>query len=343
MPLDDYEDRRPERRTLSEMVLPRTVRDHILRKEWDVSQQQIASAIRETLRVKHSRRQTVNNIGKDRVEEVLEKTGRKLMRGLLLKKSTTSAFEKLEQQYKAVEAEKKLLKLKELMKVQQQEDGVEGSMTDVQVMQDSAPREGGLNEDDDDDDGCDESGEEIKLSCSDESRYQCKGEQTAESEIHSSARSSTNKFPIVPEAAADSHSDDTTDHATQPMVHQANDNLSRTSVVCSRDDEKGHLDQLIAGGAAECAPHSSNSSSKAESALTLPTTGVNREDDTALVTQAVLVHQSDNRSTEGVVIGGIHDENSRSDQPITTTGAVRSINSRKRMMAKNFNTASVEV
>lgn len=118
MPLDDYEDRRPERRTASEMVVPRMVREHILRREWDVSQHQIASAVRETIRVKHQRRQTVNNLGKDKMEEVLENTGRKLMRGLLLKESTSSALERLELQYKAAEAARMQVKLQDHIQAQ---------------------------------------------------------------------------------------------------------------------------------------------------------------------------------------------------------------------------------
>lgn len=97
--LDQYESTRPPRRTHFEMVLPRDLRQHMLRKEWDVTQSQIASAVRTNIKIKNQRRSTVNNLGKaTRMEEMMEKAGRKVMRGFLLKKSTSKQVADLDRQ-----------------------------------------------------------------------------------------------------------------------------------------------------------------------------------------------------------------------------------------------------
>lgn len=95
--LDQYEETRPERRTHFEMVLPRDVRQQMLKKEWDVSQSQIAAAVRNNIRVKGQRRATVNNLGKaTKMEERLEKTG-KFVKGLF-GKNDKKELEKLQKQ-----------------------------------------------------------------------------------------------------------------------------------------------------------------------------------------------------------------------------------------------------
>ena len=113
--VDDYERMRPNRRASFQMVLPRDVRDYLLRNEWDVSRADIASAIRESIKVKHQRRCTVNNLGKDKMEEMMERTGKQIMRRLLLKSSTSSALNKLELQYQAAEQAKKQAQLERQM------------------------------------------------------------------------------------------------------------------------------------------------------------------------------------------------------------------------------------
>lgn len=54
-----------------------------------IPQSQKADAIRKTLRTKNQRRQTVNNLPKERVNEVIELAKRALMKGLLLRGSTS--------------------------------------------------------------------------------------------------------------------------------------------------------------------------------------------------------------------------------------------------------------
>jgi hypothetical protein len=69
----------------------------MLRKEWDISQGQIASAVRNNIKVKNQRKSTVNNLGKaTRMEEMMESASRKVFRGLMMKKSAHKQVEELE-------------------------------------------------------------------------------------------------------------------------------------------------------------------------------------------------------------------------------------------------------
>ena len=75
--MDDYEGNRPPRRTNIEMILPRDLRQRMLRKEWDVTQNQIAAQVRTNIRIKNQRRTTVNNLDKStKVEETVENARR---------------------------------------------------------------------------------------------------------------------------------------------------------------------------------------------------------------------------------------------------------------------------
>lgn len=95
--IDQYEELRPERRSHFEMILPRAVRQQMLRKEWDVSQAQIAAAVRNNIKIKNQRRTTVNNLGKsDKFEELMESCTKKFTRTLLLKKSVKKEAQELE-------------------------------------------------------------------------------------------------------------------------------------------------------------------------------------------------------------------------------------------------------
>jgi hypothetical protein len=103
VPLDDYENYRPSRRSSYEMILSRELRDSMLRKEWDVSRAEIAAAIRDTIKIKNQRRQTVQNLNKDKVEELFEGASKKIFRSLMFKSSTTQELDMLNQQYMAVQ------------------------------------------------------------------------------------------------------------------------------------------------------------------------------------------------------------------------------------------------
>lgn len=95
--LEEYEYTRPRRRSQMEMVLPRKVRFDMLRKEWDVTQRQIAEAVRRNVKTKNQRRTTVNNLGKaPKIEQVMESLGRKVKRTLLFQKPVSRQVRNLE-------------------------------------------------------------------------------------------------------------------------------------------------------------------------------------------------------------------------------------------------------
>lgn len=106
--IEEYEETRPPRRSNFEMILPRDVRQSMLRKEWDVTQSQIASAVRTNIKIKNQRRTTVNNLSKSsRVEEAFENATRKVMKGLLLK-NTSKELDKLQKEAKEAEEQRKV-------------------------------------------------------------------------------------------------------------------------------------------------------------------------------------------------------------------------------------------
>lgn len=95
--LDDFENARPPRRSNFEMVLPRKLRHDMLRREWNVSQKQLAEAVRRNVRVKNQRKATVNNLGKaTRMEELLESAQRKIVRTLTFQKPVSVQVKALE-------------------------------------------------------------------------------------------------------------------------------------------------------------------------------------------------------------------------------------------------------
>eukprot|EP00978_Attheya_sp_CCMP212_P036068 scaffold161082_cov53-Attheya_sp.AAC.2 len=80
--VDLYEGSRQPRRG-NELVLPRTVRQTMLKEEWGVKQHEIASAVRSAIKTKNNRRNTVMNLGKiTRIEEGFESFKRKMKRAL---------------------------------------------------------------------------------------------------------------------------------------------------------------------------------------------------------------------------------------------------------------------
>ena len=70
--VDQWEQSRGPTRSSAELVLPRHVREGMLR-EAGVSQKEIADMVRTTLKVKNQRKQTVNNLSTQGFEEVIEK------------------------------------------------------------------------------------------------------------------------------------------------------------------------------------------------------------------------------------------------------------------------------
>jgi len=109
----------------------------MLRKEWDVTQRQIADAVRTNIKVKNQRRATVNNLDKaDKVEEAMENAGRKLMRGLLMKKSTSQQVAELERQWQEAERQRKNAALQQQMAGEYDDDDDDGEDEDPTAAED---------------------------------------------------------------------------------------------------------------------------------------------------------------------------------------------------------------
>lgn len=120
--VDDYENTRPPRRTHFEMVLPRKVRQDILRRDWEVSQSAIAESVRRNVKVKNQRKATVNNLNKaSKIEEAMESASRKFKRLLTLQKPVSAQVRDLEAQLEL--AERTRNKLRAQIRMSQAMDG----------------------------------------------------------------------------------------------------------------------------------------------------------------------------------------------------------------------------
>jgi hypothetical protein len=79
------------------MVLPRKVRQEMLKRDWDVSQRQIAESVRNNIKTKNQRKSTVNNLGKaTKMEEFMESVARKVRRFLMMQRSVGRQVKDLE-------------------------------------------------------------------------------------------------------------------------------------------------------------------------------------------------------------------------------------------------------
>ncbi|KAG7360218.1 hypothetical protein IV203_035317 [Nitzschia inconspicua] len=81
--IDEWEHRRGQLRRPNELLLPKNVRESML-KDLGYSQQDIAAAIRHILKSKNRRKQTVDNLGAEPMEEVVESARRRVMSILTL-------------------------------------------------------------------------------------------------------------------------------------------------------------------------------------------------------------------------------------------------------------------
>ena len=95
-----------------DMVLPRKVRQDMLRREWDVTQRQIADAVRRNIKTKNLRKATVNNLGKaTRMEEIMESAQRKIKRAVLFRKPTSAQVRDMEAKLNEVARRRAQMKL----------------------------------------------------------------------------------------------------------------------------------------------------------------------------------------------------------------------------------------
>jgi len=97
--LDEYEKTRPPRRIQNEMILPKFMREDLLRIECNASRREIIESVRRNVKVKNQRRTTINNLGKaTKLEEAMESVSRKLKRFVKRQKSVHKQVRDLEEQ-----------------------------------------------------------------------------------------------------------------------------------------------------------------------------------------------------------------------------------------------------
>ena len=124
MNLEDYETTRPPRRSHFEMVLPRKVRQDMLKREWDVTQREIAESVRRNIKVKNQRKSTVNNLGKaTKMEEFMESAGRKVRRFLTFQKPVGAQVKDLEAKLNEANRKRQQYMLEVNMAGEYSEDG----------------------------------------------------------------------------------------------------------------------------------------------------------------------------------------------------------------------------
>jgi hypothetical protein len=69
----------------------------MLKREWEVSQREIADSVRRNVKTKNQRKATVNNLGKaTKMEEFMESAGRKVKRLLTFQKPVSRQVKDLE-------------------------------------------------------------------------------------------------------------------------------------------------------------------------------------------------------------------------------------------------------
>ena len=96
VPVEEFEEYRPPRRTQFDLMLGREERYEILEDEWEIPQSEIAHAIRMNIKAKNQRLRTLNNIGRvSDMEEKLENARRKLKKTISLKKRSSKKGENL--------------------------------------------------------------------------------------------------------------------------------------------------------------------------------------------------------------------------------------------------------
>ena len=91
--IEDYEAQKPQRRRNVELVVPRNLREKLLKFECGFSRRQIAQSVRSVQAVKQNRRQTVNNLHSSKTQEKLENFKRALGRVVGIRKSSEREIE----------------------------------------------------------------------------------------------------------------------------------------------------------------------------------------------------------------------------------------------------------
>ncbi|KAL7536407.1 hypothetical protein ACHAXR_007143 [Thalassiosira sp. AJA248-18] len=106
MRIDDYEDGKGEPRSSSEYLVPKTVRENMLRDHADVSRREMVAAVRAIQKEKAQRRKTVVNLSMHKTEEKVEGAKHKLKKILKPSSSYESEEARLWDEAHAVAMEK---------------------------------------------------------------------------------------------------------------------------------------------------------------------------------------------------------------------------------------------
>jgi hypothetical protein len=98
------------------MILPRSVRVDMLRKEWGVSNKEVVRAVRNGVRAKNQRRTTLGNLGRtEKVEEMIEGATKQLLKSLFLRKGTSQRAFELEKEIQRVNSQRAQIYLEQTM------------------------------------------------------------------------------------------------------------------------------------------------------------------------------------------------------------------------------------
>eukprot|EP00571_Detonula_confervacea_P009108 CAMPEP_0172316166 /NCGR_PEP_ID=MMETSP1058-20130122/27491_1 /TAXON_ID=83371 /ORGANISM="Detonula confervacea, Strain CCMP 353" /LENGTH=420 /DNA_ID=CAMNT_0013030423 /DNA_START=30 /DNA_END=1292 /DNA_ORIENTATION=+ len=106
MKVDEYEAGKGDRRSSSEYLVPKAVRENMLKEHADVSRREMVAVVRTIQKEKAQRRKTVVNLSMQNTEEKMEKVKRKLKRILKPSKSYESLEATLWDEAHAVAMEK---------------------------------------------------------------------------------------------------------------------------------------------------------------------------------------------------------------------------------------------
>eukprot|EP00934_Nitzschia_sp_Nitz4_P005736 Nitzschia sp. Nitz4//scaffold116_size91068//5492//6342//NITZ4_004945-RA/size91068-augustus-gene-0.50-mRNA-1//1//CDS//3329533539//5726//frame0 len=121
--LNEFERNRPPRRTNFEMVIPRKEREEMLKSEWNMTQRQVADAVRKNVRCRMQRVATVNNLDKaTRMEEIWESAGRKFMRIVRFQRPVSAQVRALEAKMNEAQRIRKQRKLQAVLAMESQRE-----------------------------------------------------------------------------------------------------------------------------------------------------------------------------------------------------------------------------
>lgn len=101
--VEEYENSRPPRRCNDELILPKSKRENMMIASGH-PRSELTKAVRETIRVKNSRRRTINNLYMENYDEFVESATRKLKRFVFRKKKDSALYKQWKSERSRAEA-----------------------------------------------------------------------------------------------------------------------------------------------------------------------------------------------------------------------------------------------